>query len=176
MSTVSPERILVPRYCQLCGHDLIERVIESEQRPRYTCEHCGFIHYMNPRVVSSVIVEHEGKIVLQQRAMEPRSGYWTFPGGFLEVGESAEAGAMREAKEEVGLNVTLTGLQGVYTRAQVGIVLVVYTGTSATDDAIVADAESIAVRWFAPDEIPWEDLAFDSTVAALRHWVSGRAV
>lgn len=176
MSTVSPERLIHPRYCQLCGHDLIERLIESERRPRFVCETCGFVHYMNPRVVSSVIVEHDGMIVLQQRAMEPRAGYWTFPGGFLEIGERAEDGAVREAREEVGLDVTLTGLQGVYTRTRVGIVLVVYTGIADSHDAIVADAESTAVRWFAPAEIPWDDLAFDSTTAALRDWVSVREI
>ena len=170
MSTVSPERIVRPRFCQLCGHDLIERVIESERRPRHVCENCGFVHYINPRVVSSVIVEREGMLLLQQRAMEPRAGYWTFPGGFLEVGETAEAGAIREAKEEVGLDITLTGLQGVYSRPTVGIVLVVYRGTSASGDAIVGDGESLAVRWCARDDIPWDDLAFDSTIAALRDW------
>jgi ADP-ribose pyrophosphatase YjhB (NUDIX family) len=174
MSTVSPERLVLPRYCHQCGRDLIERMIESERRPRFVCEGCGFIHYMNPRVVSSVIVEFDGRIVLQQRAMEPRAGFWTFPGGFLEIGESAEDGAIRETKEEVGLDVTLTGLLGVYTREHVGIVLVVYSGSASTGDAIVGDAESLAVRWFAPNDIPWDDLAFDSTIAALRDWTAAR--
>lgn len=163
-----------PRFCQRCGHDLIERLIESERIPRLVCEGCGFVSYMNPRVVSSVIIERDGSVVLQQRAMGPRAGYWTFPGGFLEVGEAAEDGAIREAREEVGLEVTLTGLHGVYTRKQAGIVLVVYAGTCASGDPVVADAESLAVGWYAPDEIPWDDLAFDSTVAALRDWVARR--
>jgi ADP-ribose pyrophosphatase YjhB (NUDIX family) len=174
MSTVSPERLVLPRFCQLCGHDLIERMIESERIPRFVCEGCGFVHYMNPRVVSAVIVEFEGRIVLQQRAMEPRAGYWTFPGGFLEIGESTEDGAVREAREEVGLDVMLTGLHGVYTRKHVGIVLVVYRGVAASGDAVVGDRESTAVRWFAPADIPWDDLAFDSTVAALREWIARR--
>lgn len=69
----------------------------SEGRRRLQCEGCGFIHYMNPRVVAAVIVEHTGRLLLQQRAIEPRRGYWTFPGGFLEVGETPEAGARRDA-------------------------------------------------------------------------------
>ena len=173
MSTVSPERITIPRYCHQCGGDLIERLIESERRARLVCEMCGFIHYLNPRVVSSVIVERDGDVLLQQRAMEPRAGYWTFPGGFLEVGETTAEGARREAKEEVGLDVTLGTLLGVYSRPQVGIVLVVYYGKAGDGEAIVGDAESTAVRWFAREEIPWDDLAFDSTIAALRDWVAG---
>lgn len=170
MSTV-PDKLVAPRYCQLCGRYLIERFVESEGRPRYQCEGCGFVHYMNPRVVASVIIEHDGRLLLQQRAMEPSRGLWTFPGGFLEVGETPEEGAVREAKEEVGLDVTVRSLQGIYTRRQHGIVLVVYDGTTATDNAVVADYESLAVRWYPPADIPWPDLAFESTEAALRDWV-----
>jgi ADP-ribose pyrophosphatase YjhB (NUDIX family)/predicted RNA-binding Zn-ribbon protein involved in translation (DUF1610 family) len=175
MSTVSPERLSTPRYCQSCGHDLIERFMESEGRSRYRCEGCGFIHYMNPRVIAAVIIEHGGRILLQQRAMEPGAGYWTFPGGFLEIGETPGDGAVREAKEEVGLDVTLGRLHGVYTRRHVGIVMVVYEGTSANDDAYVADSESLAVRWYAADAIPWAELAFDTTEQALRDWLARRA-
>lgn len=166
-----PERLVTPRYCQVCGHHLVERLIEGEGRRRLQCESCGYIHYMNPRVVGAIIVEHDGRVVLQQRAIEPRAGYWTFPGGFLEFGEMPAEGARRETKEEVGLDVEVTGLQGVYARPDVGIVLVVYTGTSGTDAAIVGDFESQAVAWFAPDEIPWADLAFETTEQALRDWV-----
>jgi ADP-ribose pyrophosphatase YjhB (NUDIX family) len=172
---VSPERLSTPRYCQTCGAGIIERMIEAEGRRRYQCESCGFIHYMNPRVIAAVIVEHEGRLLLQQRAMEPGLGGWTFPGGFLEIGETPADGAAREAKEEVGLEVTLGRLQGVYTRPEVGIVMVVYEGSSANDAAYVADAESLAVAWYAPADIPWAELAFDTTVAALRDWVAARA-
>jgi len=174
MSIVSPERLVTPRYCQLCGHFLIERFVEDEGRTRFRCESCGFIHYMNPRVVASVIIENDGRVLLQQRAMEPGKGLWTFPGGFLEVGERPEEGAVREAKEEVGLDVTLSGLHGVYSRPHAGIVLVVYGGTSADDDAVVGDYESTAVRWYPVEAIPWDDLAFDTTAAALRDWLRVR--
>ncbi len=174
MSTVSPERLSTPHYCQDCGGSITDRLVEDDGRRRYQCESCGFIHYMNPRVIAAVIVEHNGRVLLQQRAMEPGRGGWTFPGGFLEMGESPDVGAAREAKEEVGLDVTLGQLLGVYTRPEVGIVMVVYRGTSANDAAYVADAESLAVAWYAPDDIPWAALAFDTTVAALRDWMAGR--
>src|SRR6185295_4409721 len=116
MSTVPPERPPAPRYCSRCGRDLIERYVPEERRMRRRCEGCGLIQYENPRVVASVIVERDGLLLLQRRAMEPRAGFWTFPGGFLEVGEGAEDGAVRETREETGLDVTLTGLLGVYSR------------------------------------------------------------
>lgn len=174
MSTVAPEQLSTPRYCQVCGHFLVERYIAAERRRRLQCEACGFIHYLNPRVVVSIIVEHGGKVLLQQRANDPRAGFWTFPGGFLEMGELPEEGARRETLEEVGLDVEPSRLQGVYGRADVGIVLVVYTGTSDSDAATVADPESLQVRWYAMDAIPWEELAFETTVAALRDWVRER--
>jgi ADP-ribose pyrophosphatase YjhB (NUDIX family) len=173
MSTVSPERLTTPRYCQACGHFLVERFIEADHRSRYVCEHCGFIHYMNPRIVAALLVSHEGRVLLQQRAMDPGAGRWTFPGGFLEVGEAPAAGAARETLEEVGLELNAGPLLGVYARPQVGIVLVVYRAESPTDAAYVADPESLQVRWFAPDAIPWDELAFDTTEAALRDWVAG---
>lgn len=170
-----PERLPTPRYCQVCGHDLVERMIEAEgRRRRLQCENCGFIHYMNPRVVVAIIVEYEGRVLLQQRAIEPRRGFWTFPGGFLEFGEMPVDGARRETKEEVGLDVTIESLHGVYARPDVGIVLVVYRGASDSDAAVVGDFESMAVEWYAPDEIPWEELAFETTEQALRDWLAWR--
>ena len=171
---MSPERLPVPRYCQICGHFLIDRYVESEGRRRYQCENCGFIHYMNPRVVVSMAVEHAGRVLLQQRAQEPRAGFWTFPGGFLEIGELPREGARRETLEEVGLDIEPQELLGVYGRPDVGIVLVVYRGRSTSDDARITDPESIALRWYAADAIPWDELAFATTEQALRDWVSQR--
>lgn len=171
MSIVSPERLPVPIYCQRCGHYLVERYVEDEHRTRLQCESCAFVHYINPRVVTSIIVERNGRVLLQRRAMEPGRGLWTFPGGFLEVGETTEAGALRETKEEVGLDVTLCGLLGAYTRPQPGIVLIVYRGSSESGEAIVGDSESLEVRWFSADEIPWSELAFETTEAALHDWL-----
>lgn len=170
-----PERLPTARYCLRCGHALVERYLDGENRMRLQCESCGFVHYENPRVVAAIIVSHGGRVLLQQRAIDPRAGFWTFPGGFLEVGESTEQGAARETLEEVGLDVAPSALVGVYSRPQVGIVLVAYEGESASDAAVVGDAESLQVRWYAPEEIPWADLAFETTEAALRDWLARRA-
>lgn len=174
MSTV-PERLPQPRYCQVCGHHLVERFIEAEKRIRLQCESCRFIHYLNPRVVTGIIVSHRGRVLLQRRAVEPRSGYWTFPGGFLEIGETVEDGARRETLEEVGLDLEPAMLVGVYSRPQVGIVLVAFAAESPSDAATAADFESSEVRWFSLDQIPWADLAFETTEAALRDWLAATA-
>jgi mutator protein MutT len=172
--SIVPERLPQPRYCQLCGHHLVERRLVHESRARLQCEQCGFVHYLNPRVVAGIIVSHRGRVLLQRRAVEPRTGFWTFPGGFVEVGETAEEGACRETLEEVGLDVAPASLVGVYTRPAAGIVLVAYAGEAQTDAAVAADAESLEVRWFEADAIPWADLAFETTDAALRDWLASR--
>jgi ADP-ribose pyrophosphatase YjhB (NUDIX family) len=172
--SIVPERLPHPRYCQVCGHNLVERHIEAEKRTRLRCEGCGFIHYLNPRVVTAIIVSHGGRLLLQRRAVDPRSGFWTFPGGFLELGERTEDGARRETLEEVGLDVAPAALVGVYTRPEVGIVLVAYAAEAESDAAIVGDAESSEVRWFDVDAIPWGDLAFETTESALRDWIDQR--
>ena len=85
-----PEQLPPARFCQSCGGYLVERYLPGEGRPRLCCELCGHVHYLNPRVVAAAIVEHGGRVLLQQRAIEPRAGFWTFPGGFLEMGETPE--------------------------------------------------------------------------------------
>jgi ADP-ribose pyrophosphatase YjhB (NUDIX family) len=170
MSTV-PERLPTPRYCQLCGRNLIERHIAAERRMRLQCESCEFIHYINPRVVAAIIVSHGANVLLQRRALNPRAGFWTVPGGFLEIGETAAEGARRETLEETALAIDQVQLVGVYSSPHSGIVLIAYAAESATRDAIVGDAESLEVRWFQASDIPWQELAFDTTEQALRDWL-----
>jgi ADP-ribose pyrophosphatase YjhB (NUDIX family) len=168
------ERPPSPRYCQVCGHYLVERRVAAEDRTRLQCESCGFIHYLNPRVVAAAIVHRGDNVLLQQRAVEPRAGFWTFPGGFLEFGETPREAAARETLEEVCLRVAPGDLLGVYTRPDAGIVLIVYDAESREGEAAVGDFESRQVRWFATGDIPWDELAFDTTIAALRDWVARR--
>lgn len=150
--------------------------MEEEGRERFVCTACARIHYRNPRVVASVIPERAGpdgrrQCLLMRRALEPRRGYWTPPGGFVELGESTEEAALREGEEEVGLALEVDGLLGVYTRVPVGIVVVAYRARAVAGEAVPGD-EALEVRWFTADEVPWDDLAFETTVRALRDWVA----
>jgi ADP-ribose pyrophosphatase YjhB (NUDIX family) len=165
-----------PRFCHQCGAAVTLRHIEEEHRDRLACDNCGFIHYLNPRVVANVIPERRDgagapSLLLMRRALEPRRGFWTPPGGFVELGESTEEAAVREAQEEIGMTVAISGLVGVYSRPAVGIVVVAYRGAAQEDDATPGE-EALETRWFTAGAIPWDDLAFETTVRSLRDWLA----
>ena len=156
-----------------CGERLTTAVPEGDQRRRLVCVDCGFIHYLNPRPVAGTVpVRADGSVLLVRRAIEPRIGSWVFPGGFMDVGETAEEGAARETMEEAHLEVRNLSLLGVYTRIEPGVVVIVFEA-EAVGEAEVGH-ETTEVRWFAADQIPWDELAFDTTHAALRAWLARR--
>lgn len=161
------------RYCMHCGQRLSSAVPEGDNKRRMVCLDCGFIHYLNPRPVAGTIPVRDGKILLGRRDIEPRRGFWVFPGGFMDVGESAEEAAKRETLEEMHLEVTNLELLGVYTRIEQGVVVIVYEAEAVGEAEVGHETSEIA--WFAAHEIPWEEIAFDTTEAALRAWVERRA-
>ena len=161
-------------YCSRCGAPLVVRLIETEDRPRLLCDR-GHILYVNPKVVVGVIPERDGLVLLLRRAIEPRYGSWTFPGGFMEIDETVEECAAREAHEETGVHVRVLDLVGVYSRPGApgpGIVSIVFRGMVATGHG-QPGREALETRWFAPDEIPWDELSYDTTRWALSAWLEG---
>jgi ADP-ribose pyrophosphatase YjhB (NUDIX family) len=163
------------QYCPRCAAPLIVRLLPTEDRPRLVCDR-GHILYVNPKLVIGVIPERDGKILLLRRAIEPRYGFWTFPGGFMEIDETVEQAAEREAEEETGAKVEVRGLVGVYSRPGPhgpGIVSIVYHG-QVEDEQLEAGREALEARWFEPGDIPWDDLAYDTTRWALRDWVEAQ--
>jgi len=175
MTTYSPIAA-PPRFCSHCGGPLRERFLETEDRPRLVCDRCQHIHYLDPKVVVGVIVERGGRVLLQRRAIGPRYGTWTFPGGYMEVDESAEEAGQREVEEEVGLRVKPGPLVGVYSRPAPdgpGILVVVFRSSRPTG-RLCLGREVLETRWFHPDDIPWADLSFQTTHWALRDWLSSR--
>ncbi len=167
----SLETLTTPRFCHQCGGELQQRLVKGEDRPRLVCSQCGFIHYINPKVVVGAIPERAGRALLMRRAIEPRYGAWTFPGGFMEVDETAEEAALREAEEEVCLSLKLGPLLGVYSRPGPGILVVVFRARAGSEPPKPGD-ECLSVAWFRPEEIPWDELAFETTLWALRDWVA----
>ena len=161
------------RFCMHCGQRLGSAIPEGDRHRRMVCLDCGFIHYVNPRPVAGTIpVREDGRILLLRRAIEPRLGSWVFPGGFMDVGETAEEAAIRETMEEARLAVTNLRLSGVYTRTVPGVVVIVFEADAA-GEASVGD-ETSEIGWFHPHEIPWDEIAFDSTEAALRDLIGRR--
>ncbi len=161
----------MPRFCQKCASKLAPKFVDDDRRERLVCDACGFVHYLNPRVVSNVLPERDRRILLLRRGIDPAHGLWTFPGGYLELGETAEEGAAREAREEVGAEVMLGDLLGVYTGLEAGNVVVVFRSREVSGDPSPGP-EILEVRWFAPEEIPWSELAFETTRQALRDWAA----
>lgn len=175
---VSPKehapRVLAPstiRYCPLCGADLARAPVPPEQKEEAVCSACGFVFYLNPKVVAGTIPVEDGRILLVRRNINPAKGKWTFPGGFVDWGETVTGAALRETLEETGLQVDLDGLVGVYSYPQVPVVIVVYRARVA-GGALQLCHESQELAWVTPGDIPWEDLAFPSTRQALRDFLS----
>ena len=132
-----------------------------------SCTACGFVLFFNPKPVAAAIPrDAEGNVVLLRRGFDPGAGLWTFPGGFVDLGESVTEAAIRETREEIGVDAELDGLVGVYSRASDRVMLVVFAAT-ITDEPQTTD-EAPEVRAFAPENIPWDEMAFWSTSVALR--------
>jgi len=163
------------QYCPRCRAPLIVRLLPTEDRPRLICDR-GHILYVNPKLVVGVIPERRGRILLLRRAIEPRYGAWTYPGGYMEIDETVEECAAREALEEAGVTVKISGLVGVYSRPGPhgpAIVAIVFRGR-VTEGRVTAGREALEARWFSPQDIPWEELAYDTTRWALRDWLEAR--
>ncbi|MCB1476049.1 MAG: NUDIX hydrolase [Rhodobiaceae bacterium] len=143
-------------------------VPRGDNLERAVCDHCNFVHYENPRIVVGSVVRHEGKILMCRRAIEPRRGLWTLPAGFLEIGETPEAGARREAMEEANAALDIQSLLAVYTIHKLSQVQIMYRAALAAPD-FSAGPESLEVRLFAFSDIPRDEIAFPSVHWALDH-------
>jgi ADP-ribose pyrophosphatase YjhB (NUDIX family) len=159
-----------PRFCPACGRPLTPRVLEAEHRPRLVCA-VGHVTWRNPRIVVGTLPVRDGRVHLARRTIEPAAGRWTYPGGFLELGESAQEGARRETEEETRLLVEIGRLIGAYSRPHVGVVSLIYEATVVGGE-VAPGAETSEVRAFAPGEIPWDELAFSTVESALRDWLA----
>jgi len=159
------------KFCPLCGAPLVDRYLDEEQHTRKVCSGCGYIFYLNPKVAAGVVPRQDDVIWLVRRNIPPAAGRWTFPGGYVDMGESVPEAAVREALEETGLNVRLDGLLNVYSYSDVGVVLVAYRGSVIGGKAVLTP-ESREIRAFRPEDIPWDELAFASTRDALRDYLN----
>ena len=160
------------RFCPVCGQPLELRVLKATEPKRLVCTNtsCGFVFYLDPKIaVGTVIRMPGGHIVLVRRAIEPGYGKWVFPGGYVDRGEEITLAAIREAREESGLDVTIDHLINIYSYAGRTPIVVVYAATCVGGEMVVDD-EGLEAQAFAPEEIPWADLAFRSTHDALRDY------
>ncbi len=154
----------------------LKAVPAGDDRERDVCGHCGFVDYRNPKIVVGSVASFEGRILLCRRAIEPRRGFWTLPAGYLELGETVEDGARREAYEEARVAPVIDQTLAVYSVPRISQVQIMFRARLETATC-APGPESLEVGLFAWAEIPWPDLAFPTVSWALRHWkeVEGRA-
>lgn len=149
---------------------------DGDDRDREVCAACGFVNYVNPKIVAgSVVTAADGRILMCRRAIEPRRGFWTLPAGFMEERETTREAAMREAWEEARARIAIDALLAVYDIPRISQVQMMFRA-SLTEPDVAPGPESLEVALFGWDDLPWKDLAFPSVVWALRHWkeVEGR--
>jgi ADP-ribose pyrophosphatase YjhB (NUDIX family) len=160
------------KFCSSCGGALSLRVPKDDNRERHICDDCGIVHYRNPLVVTGCVVECDGKILLCRRAIEPRYGFWTVPAGFMELGETAAGGAARETLEEALATVELGHLFALVDVVDAGQVHLFFTGKLVGDFG--AGEESLESALFSEEDIPWDDIAFQSGTFALKKYFEDR--
>lgn len=161
-------------FCDQCGNPVEFRIPSGDHLPRYVCPRCGTIHYLNPRIIAGCVPDHEGKILLCRRAIEPRLGFWTFPSGFMENGETVQQAAARESLEEACAQVQIGSLLAVVHVLEAHQVHIFFRATLARAEFDISP-ESLEVGLFAESDIPWGDIAFPSIEFALRRYFSDRA-
>lgn len=160
-------------FCSECGQKVTKQTPEGDNRLRDVCEHCDTIHYENPKVVAGSLPVSGNRVLLCKRAIEPRYGYWTLPAGFMENDETLTEAAARETQEEALAEVTDLELYTVISVPSVNQVHVLMRG-ELVDDKFAAGIESLEVKLFREDEIPWDDIAFRAVKMTLERYFEDR--
>ena len=145
--------------------------MRAHEPERLVCTLCGFVFYLDPKVaVGTIISNAQGELLLVRRAIEPGYGKWSFPGGYVDRGEPVLEAALREAREECGLDVRIDRLLNVYSYPEAPVIIV-YAAT-VISGVVACDEEGLEAQFFEPAGIPWDDLAFRSTREALREFIA----
>lgn len=158
-------------FCSHCGGKVSLSVIQGDNHQRFICSSCDTIHYQNPKIVVGCIARQGSKILLCKRAIEPRIGKWGIPAGYMENGETVEAGAVRETFEESNGVVADLSLHCIYNLPHVNQVYIYFLATLVSLD-FKPNAETSEAALFEPHEIPWDELAFTSNKFALEKYLS----
>lgn len=162
------------RHCRHCGTQVQTRVPAGDNRPRAVCPACATVHYENPLNVVGTLPLWGEQVLLCRRAIEPRQGYWTLPAGFMELGETAAEGALRETAEEAGTPVELLGLYTLLDVVRAGQVHWFFRARMLAPTWSPGE-ETLEARLFSQADLPWDELAFTTVVMTLRHYFADRA-
>lgn len=156
-------------FCHRCGNSLSKTIIDGKERPH--CHPCSITIFSDPKVVAAVLVEMDDRLVMIRRANEPGQGLWSFPSGYVDRGEPVETAAIREVREETGLNVSLTGFLGVYSTKNSPVILLVYTGI-VKEGHLCPGHDAQEADLFDPNDLP--ELAFCRDREIIGNWSSRR--
>ncbi len=165
------------KFCSACGSAVEVRIPDDgDHLPRHVCTACKTIHYINPKIIVGVVPEaSDGRVLMCRRNIEPRKGMWTFPAGFMELGETTAQGAAREGLEESQAVIEVQGLLCVISVTYVSQVYMIHRGKLAEGTGFGPTSESSEVRLMAEDEIPWNQIAFPTIYQSLRYFFADRA-
>ena len=163
------------KFCANCGAPVARRVPPGDTLPRWVCDHCGEIHYQNPKLVIGTVPEHEGRLLLCRRAIEPRYGYWTLPAGFMENDETTAQAAVRETLEEAGAPVELGELFTLISVPRVNQVHLYYRARLRGLEFNPGE-ETLEVALFDESAIPWQEIAFRTVAYTLKRWYEDRTL
>ena len=161
-------------FCSNCGGPITLRTPPDDDRERAVCDVCHTVHYENPKMVVGCIPEEGRSILLCRRAIEPRLGFWTIPAGFLETGETVADGARREALEETGSLVEIGDLFSIFNLLPYQQVYLIFRARLLDHDFHPTD-ESLEVRLFEEQEVPWGELAFETVSRSLQLYFADRS-
>ena len=161
------------KFCSQCGHGVSQRIPEGDNMPRFVCDHCNTIHYQNPNIVAGSLPVYGDRILLCKRAIEPQYGLWTLPAGFMENQETLEQAAMRESTEEAHANIELEQLYTVFSLPHVNQVYIMFRA-KLLDESFKPGIESLEVKLFSEEEIPWDQLAFRTIDYTLKYFFDDR--
>lgn len=165
--------ILEMNFCSSCGAAVELRCPDDDNRLRHICIACGAIHYQNPKMVIASLPEWENNILLCRRAIEPRLGLWTLPGGFMENGETTAEAAIRETLEEANARIAIGDLYSMYSLPYINQVHLLFRAMLLDAD-FAPGPESLEVKLFAESEIPWDEIAFRPIKLSLEHYFFDR--
>ncbi|MDT8403980.1 NUDIX hydrolase [Sulfuriflexus sp.] len=160
-------------YCSQCGAGVSLSIPEGDHLPRHICDQCGEIHYQNPKVVVGCIPEYGQQLLFCKRAIAPRLGYWTLPAGFMENGETAAAGALRETLEEAGAEVEIMDLFTLFNLPHINQIYLLYRAR-LHEPVFAAGIESLEVKLLEEEQVPWDEIAFPVITESLKLYFADR--
>ena len=159
------------KFCTHCGSSVILQIPAGDDRERFVCSSCAFIHYSNPRVIVGCLPVHDGKVLLCKRAIEPRKNFWTLPAGFMENGETTVQGAARETWEEARARVSNIDLYRVFDVPYISQIYMFYR-CDLDNGEHDAGPESLDTCLYAEGDVPWDEIAFPVVSETLREYFS----